>query len=99
MGRPSDRDPQYMRDAHGTTRLITDYVVRPDSEAKTDPSRLSLRNRALAVAAEGIERYREALKELSDDPAEVRNADDYDDWEYGTEPIPHDDTWTRKPST
>jgi hypothetical protein len=33
------------------------------------------------------------------DPAEIRNSDDYDDWEYGTEPIPHDSTWTKKHSS
>ena len=33
------------------------------------------------------------------DPTRIRNAEDYDDWEYGTEPIPHDHTWTRKRST
>ena len=26
---------------------------------------------------------------------ELRNADDYDDWEYGTEPIPGDTHWVR----
>jgi hypothetical protein len=25
MGRPADRDPSYMRSAHGTTKLVTDY--------------------------------------------------------------------------
>ena len=79
MGRPSDRDPSYMRLAHGTTRLITDYGVCPDSGAKPDFARLSAQNWA--------------------NPSEIRNADDYDDWEYGTEPIPHDHTWTRKRST
>jgi len=33
------------------------------------------------------------------DPSQIRNSEDYDDWEYGTEPIPHDHTWTRKRST
>lgn len=37
--------------------------------------------------------------ELRNDPARIRNSDDYDDWEYGTEPIPHDHTWTRKRSS
>ena len=23
----------------------------------------------------------------------LRNSDDYDDWDYGTEPIPHDTSW------
>ena len=26
---------------------------------------------------------------------ELRNADDYDDWEYGTEPIPGDTHWVK----
>ena len=26
---------------------------------------------------------------------ELRNADDYDDWQYGTEPIPGDTNWVR----
>ena len=79
MGRPADRDPSYMRQAHGTSKLITDY-------------------RALDIAKEGIERYNEALAQLSD-PSQIRNSEDYDDWEYGTEPIPHDHTWTRKRSS
>jgi hypothetical protein len=49
-------------------------------------------------AREGISRYKEALEQLRD-PSSIRNAEDYDDWEYGTEPIPHDHTWTRKRST
>ena len=27
---------------------------------------------------------------IEDDP---RNEEDYDTWEYGTEPLPHDHTW------
>ena len=69
MGRPSDRDPSYMREAHGTTKLITDYGVFDNAEARKN------------------------------DPAAIRNSEDYDDWEYGTEPIPHDHTWTRKRSS
>lgn len=26
----------------------------------------------------------------------IRNEADYDDWEYGTEPIPHDTSWAQK---
>ena len=33
----------------------------------------------------------------TDDAArELRNAPDYDDWEYGTEPIPGDHNWISK---
>lgn len=63
MGRPSDRDPSFMRQAHGTTKLITDYGA--------------------------LERRLPCI-----DPAAIRNDDDYSDWEYGTEPIPGDTTWT-----
>lgn len=68
MGRPTDRDPNYMRQKFGTTKLATDYGV-----------------------FDAVERPR--------DPSLIRNSDDYDDWEYGTEPIPHDPAWTRKPSS
>ncbi len=29
------------------------------------------------------------------DSRELRNSDDYDDWDYGTEPIPGDTHWVR----
>jgi hypothetical protein len=69
MGRQPDRDSHYMRQAHGTSKLITDYGVFDNAEA------------------------------CKNDPSSIRNSDDYDDWEYGTEPIPHDHTWTRKRSS
>ena len=53
---------------------------------------------SLEHARRGIETYKEALERLAD-PSSVRNAEDYDDWEYGTEPIPHDHTWTKKHSS
>ena len=28
---------------------------------------------------------------------QIRNDPDYDDWEYGTEPLPHE-AWVKKPS-
>lgn len=65
MGRPSDRDSSYMREVHGTTKLITDYG--------------------------SVERVLTCI-----DPAQIRNSDDYDDWEYGTEPIPGDSTWAER---
>ena len=69
MGRPSDRDPSHMEEAHGTTKLITDYGAL---------------DRIIA---------------LKNDPARIRNEDDYDDWGYGTEPIPGDPTWIKKPNS
>ena len=31
-----------------------------------------------------------------DSVSDPRNEDDYDTWEYGTEPIPNDKTWQEK---
>jgi hypothetical protein len=79
MGKPADRDETYMRQAHGTSRLITDYG-------------------ALEHAQRDMKQYDEALKRLVD-PALIRNEDDYDDWDYGAEPIPGDHTWIKKPNS
>jgi len=53
---------------------------------------------SLDIAGEFMIRYDKELQQLADSPS-IRNADDYDDWEYGTEPIPDDHTWTRKHSS
>ena len=40
--------------------------------------------------------WRQSTPTTSDDKArELRNAPDYDDWEYGTEPIPGDTHWVK----
>jgi len=79
MGRPVDRNSDFMLTEHGTDRLITDY-------------------NSLDIVGEFMIRYDKELQQLADSPS-IRNADDYDDWEYGTEPIPDDHTWTRKRSS
>ena len=33
---------------------------------------------------------------LQGSPSDPRNEEDYDTWEYGTEPIPGDDNWAAK---
>jgi len=38
MGRPSDRDSKYMRQAFGTTKLVTDYGVFDAVERPRDPA-------------------------------------------------------------
>lgn len=69
---PVDRDSNYMREMWGTAKLITDY-------GSASPKRV--------------------LQEVMQDKApkhdfhqqfelheKIRNDEDYDDWEYGTEP-------------
>ena len=75
---PVDRNNEYMREMWGTTKLVSDYG--------------SLQN--LNVYEEKKEFIQEImdyekshdLKKQSQLHEKIRNDDDYDDWEYGTEP-------------
>jgi hypothetical protein len=73
MGKPSDRDKNYMYRMWGTTLLATDYqkagMLREISHDQIVPKKHNF-----AVQNEIHEK--------------IRNDEDYDDWEYGTEPIP-----------
>ena len=72
MGKPSDRDSNYMYDQWGTTRLVTDYqaqrMLREIYNDDITPKRHDFH----------------IQKEIHE---KIRNDNDYDDWEYGTEPV------------
>ena len=53
----------------------------------TDDQLLAL---ALGNLGSYIETNTQHYKLIEEDP---RNEDDYDTWEYGTEPLPYDHTW------
>jgi hypothetical protein len=69
---PVDRDSNYMREMWGTTRLITDY--------DNVPSKRVIQEVMHDLAP------KHDLKKQQDLHEKIRNDDDYDDWEYGTEP-------------
>ncbi len=69
---PVDRDKEYMRQMWGTTHLITDY--------KTEPPKRIIQEIMHDLAPN------HNLKKQTDLHEKIRNDDDYDDWEYGTEP-------------
>ena len=72
MGKPSDRDSNYMYNQWGTTRLVTDYqaprMLREIYNDDITPNRHDFH----------------IQKEIHE---KIRNDNDYDDWEYGTEPV------------
>jgi hypothetical protein len=70
---PVDRDPNYMRDMWGTSKLITDY----DSMVPT--------KRVIQEVMHDLAPKHD-LKKQVELHEKIRNDDDYDDWEYGTEP-------------
>jgi hypothetical protein len=69
---PVDRDSNYMREMWGTTRLITDY--------DNVPSKRVIQEVMHDLAPKHDLKKQQELHE------KIRNDEDYDDWEYGTEP-------------
>ena len=69
---PVDRDKNYMYQMWGTTHLITDYK-------KSDSKR---------IIQEIMHDYAPVhnLKKQTELHERIRNDEDYDDWDYGTEP-------------
>ena len=75
MGKPSDRNKEIMHDMWGTKKLVTDYD--------------SIEEQNLLIEIN----YDNHVKKHNFKPQNeihemIRNENDYDDWEYGTEPIP-----------
>ena len=72
---PVDRDPDYMYQMWGTDKLITDYTLSEQRPKKVIQE----------IMHDDIGK-KHHLKEQSNLHERIRNDEDYDDWEYGTEP-------------
>ena len=75
---PVDRDSNYMREMWGTSKLITDYEHVPQKRVIQE------------VMHDLAPKHN--LKKQVELHEKIRNDEDYDDWEYGTEPI-YDSSW------
>ena len=69
---PVDRDSNYMREMWGTKQLVTDYS--PQSQ-----------KRVIQEVMHDIAPKHDFSKQV-ELHEKIRNDNDYDDWEYGTEP-------------
>ena len=69
---PVDRDKDYMYKMWGTTHLVTDYQQEP-------------KKRILQEIMHDLGPTHD-LKKQTDLHEIIRNDEDYDDWDYGTEP-------------
>mgnify|MGYP003337673562 FL=1 len=69
---PVDRDSNYMYSMWGTTKLVTDY--------KTEDKKRIIQEIMHDLAP------KHDLKKQTDLHEKIRNDEDYDDWDYGTEP-------------
>jgi hypothetical protein len=70
---PIDRNSNYMRQMWGTTKLVTDYEQKPTTRVIQE----FMNDRA----------PKHDLTKQTDLHEKIRNDEDYDDWEYGTEPV------------
>jgi hypothetical protein len=70
---PVDRNSNYMREMWGTTKLVTDYDKKPTTRVIQE----FMNDQA----------PKHDLKKQTDLHEKIRNDEDYDDWEYGTEPV------------
>jgi hypothetical protein len=71
---PVDRDKDYMYNMWGTTKLITDY------------DNISEKKTIQEIMHDDVPKNKHYLKEQSEIHKQIRNDEDYDDWDYGTEP-------------
>jgi len=76
---PTDRNQNYMKEMWGTTKLITDYYSLPINDQNNEKKVIS------EVMYDKAPKH-DLLKQTNLHEI-IRNDEDYDDWEYGTEPI------------
>jgi hypothetical protein len=74
MGQPSDRDNDYMKEVWGTEKLFTDYTVKPPKMLRE-------------IANDDLTPKKHDFVTQNELHEKIRNDDDYDDWEYGAEPL------------
>jgi hypothetical protein len=64
-----------MRETWGTTSLITDYWSKPKGKMLRE------------IANDDLTPKKHDFHVQNEIHEKIRNDDDYDDWEYGTEPV------------
>lgn len=79
MGKPADRDQNYMYELWGTTNLTSDYGIFEKIKEKK-----MLRE----ISNDDLTPKKHDFHVQNELHSKIRNDEDYDDWSYGTEPIP-----------
>jgi hypothetical protein len=75
MGQPSDRNTEFMKQMWGTNGLVTDYGILEQKKMLRE-----INNDVLVPKKHDFVTQNEIHEK-------IRNDNDYDDWEYGTEPL------------
>ncbi len=72
----TDRNSEYMRQMWGTNHLVTDYDASVNQKMLRE------------ISNDDITPKKHNFELQNELHSKIRNDADYDDWEYGTEPIP-----------
>jgi len=84
---PVDRDSNYMREMWGTTKLISDYgSMQPNSDFLDNLANHQHQKMLREIANDDLTPKKHDFKTQNELHEKIRNDDDYDDWDYGTEP-------------
>jgi hypothetical protein len=70
-----DRNKEYMREMWGTTSLITDYCNQPKQKMLRE------------INHDDLTPKKHDFFHQNEIHERIRNDEDYDDWDYGTEPL------------
>ena len=85
---PVDRDENYMREMWGTSKLITDYGSTPPRNDFLDNLANHQHQKMLReIANDDLTPKKHDFFHQNEIHEKIRNDNDYDDWDYGTEPI------------
>ena len=84
---PVDRDANYMREMWGTTKLISDYgSMQPNSDFLDNLANHQHQKMLREIANDDLTPKKHDFSHQNEIHEKIRNDDDYDDWDYGTEP-------------
>ena len=84
---PVDRDVNYMREMWGTTKLISDYgSMQPKSDFLDNLANDQHQKMLREIANDDLTPKKHDFAHQNELHEKIRNDEDYDDWNYGTEP-------------
>jgi phosphopantothenoylcysteine synthetase/decarboxylase len=84
---PVDRDVNYMREMWGTTKLVSDYgSMTPKNDFLDNLANDQHQKMLREIANDDLTPKKHDFSHQNEIHEKIRNDDDYDDWDYGTEP-------------
>ena len=85
---PVDRDVNYMREMWGTTKLASDYgSMRPNNDFLDNLANDQHQKMLREIANDDLTPKKHDFHTQNELHEKIRNDEDYDDWDYGTEPF------------